>query len=126
VVSDPAGPYAGVNPPPNAGTGFNPPLSADASTTIPAGLIVRQNAAGQWMDDNNHNWTSVVNGPNAPLSGRPVGWTLTDHDCAVIDTATSAVTLRRHAHEHLHGHRRQPRDRAGTRGGDRGDQRGSV
>ncbi|MGQ0628744.1 MAG: YncE family protein [Phycisphaerales bacterium] len=94
VVSDPLGPYGGQNPPPNAGSGFSPPLSSDAASTIAVGLIVRQNGAGAWMDDNAHDWTPLVSGAQAARSGRPVGWTLTDHDCAVIDTTNDSVTYR--------------------------------
>jgi hypothetical protein len=56
------------------------------------GLIVKQNPAGLWMDDNGGDWTSLVSGPNALLSGRPVGWDLLDHDLAVIDSATLGVS----------------------------------
>ncbi len=56
------------------------------------GLIVRQNAEGHWIDDNNGDWTALVSGPQAALSGRPVGWTLLDHDLAMIDAASLAVS----------------------------------
>ncbi len=92
-VTKPAGPYGGVVPVPNAGTGFNPPLnpnnpSTDASHT----LIVRKNAAGQWMDDNSHNWTNIVSGG---AGVRVNGWDMPDRDVAVIDAAnptTAGVT----------------------------------
>ena len=92
VVSDPAGPYAGANPPPNAGAGFDPPIAGGLPTPPPVALIVRQHAAGQWLDDNAGDWTALVSGAQAALSGRPVGWTLLDHDVALIDAATLAVT----------------------------------
>ncbi len=92
VVGDLAGPYGGVNPPPNSGTAFAPERSPDAAVDMAVGLIVRKNAAGQWMDDNNHDWTSLVSGANAAKSGRPVGWTLVDNDVAIIDTATQGVS----------------------------------
>lgn len=99
VVRDPAGPYGGVNPPPNANnaTTFNPPLNP-ANPPPPAGvsLIVRRNAAGDWLDDNGRNWKRWVNGgPSANgsrASNRVAGWDLIDRDVAVIDTATQAVT----------------------------------
>ncbi len=93
AVSDPAGPWGGVNPPPNAGAAFSPPIGA-----LPApprtGLVVRRDAAGRWLDDNGGDWTSLVSGPQAALSGRPVGWTLLDHDLAVVDADTLAVSYR--------------------------------
>ncbi len=95
AVSDPVGPYAGVNPPPNAGTGFSPARSAAASTNLPVGLIVRKDSAGRWFDDNNRDWTSLVSGANAARSGRPVGWDLADHDCAIIDASSLSVSYSR-------------------------------
>ncbi|MCC6405865.1 MAG: hypothetical protein IT453_01775 [Planctomycetes bacterium] len=92
VVSDPAGPYGGQNPPPNAGTGFQPPLASGVPAPIPVSLIVKKDALGRWMDDNGGDWTSFVSGPNAAKSGRPVGWDLVDHDVAVIDAQTLGVS----------------------------------
>ena len=92
AVSDALGPYAGVNPPPNLGNAFFPPRSTDALVNMPVGLIVRKDALGRWMDDNNRDWTSLVSGPNAARSGRPVGWDLYDHDVAVIDTSALGVS----------------------------------
>ncbi len=92
VVSDPTGPYAGVNPPPNAGANFDPPQNAANPSPPAVGLIVRQNASGDWMDDNGGNWTNLVSGPNAAASGRPIGWDLPDRDIAIIDVNTLSVT----------------------------------
>ncbi len=92
VVSDPIGPYGGVNPPPNEGTAFQPPIAAGLPTPPPGPLIVRQNASGRWMDDNGHDWTELVSGANAAASGRRPGWKLSDHDLAIIDTASLSVT----------------------------------
>jgi len=92
VVSDANGPYGGVNPPPNSGAAFSPPIAAANLPTNPVGLIVKKNAAGQWMDDNNHDWTAKVSGPNAANSGRTVGWDLPDRDLAIINTSTLGVT----------------------------------
>ncbi|HMN40355.1 MAG TPA: GC-type dockerin domain-anchored protein [Phycisphaerales bacterium] len=91
AVSNASGPYGGANPPPNVGTLFTP--SVAVAGPPPVALIVRKNAANEWMDDNNHNWTSFVRGPNAPaLSGRVPGWDLWDNDVAMIDTSNNAVT----------------------------------
>ncbi|MFN0129935.1 MAG: YncE family protein [Verrucomicrobiales bacterium] len=92
AVSDPRGPYGGVNPPPNRGTAFFPPLNPAAGPPPNVGLIVRKDAGGAWFDDNNRNWTPLVNGALAAGSGRIPGWDVIDHDVAVIDTATLGVT----------------------------------
>jgi YVTN family beta-propeller protein len=80
TVSLTSGPYAGQNPPPNAGTAFSPAIGAGLAASAPdVGQIVRKNAAGQWLDGNGRNWSSFVT------------WDLHDHDIAVIDAATNAV-----------------------------------
>jgi YVTN family beta-propeller protein len=96
VVSDATGPYGGVNPPPNSGAVFNPPINGALPAPPKVGLIVKKNAANQWMDDNAHNWTAMVSGANAAKSDRPVGWDLYDNDLAVIDAATLGVTYTKH------------------------------
>ncbi len=99
IVSLPssATPYGGTNPPPNAGLLFEPTIDPDylpgGLTPAPrVSLIVKEDPAGRWMDDNGGDWSQWVSGANADLSGRPVGWTLLDNDVAIIDTATRAVT----------------------------------
>jgi len=92
VVSDPTGPYGGVNPPPNSGNAFVPPRAPGQPTPPRVGLIVRKNESGQWMDDNARDWTNLVSGPQAFRSGRPTGWTLVDQDLAVIRSDTLSVT----------------------------------
>ncbi len=88
VVDDASGPYGGQNPPPNRGTGFEPALNPNLDRPPPhVGHIVRKNASGHWLDDNNGDWTQFVSGTNAALSGRVQGWDLPDHDLAIIDTA---------------------------------------
>ncbi len=92
VVSDPAGPWSGLNPPPNDGASFSPPVNAANPTPIRVGLIVRENDSGRWMDDNAGDWTDLVSGPQAALSGRQPGWTLVDQDLAIIDTSALSVS----------------------------------
>jgi YVTN family beta-propeller protein len=92
VVSDPAGPYGGVNPPPNSGATFSPPINPAVSTGLPVGMIVKKNAAGRWMDDNGGDWTDVVSGANAAKSGRKPGWDLPDRDVAVINASSLSVS----------------------------------
>ena len=92
AVSDPAGPYGGINPPPNSGSSFDPPQNPQNPPPPPVGLIVKRDGAGAWLDDNGGDWTALTSGPLAAKSGRPVGWTLLDHDLARVDTATLAVS----------------------------------
>ncbi len=92
AVSDQAGPYGGINPPPNSGNNFVPEKNPAAGTPPKVGLIVKKNSAGAWMDDNAHNWTSLVSGANASKSGRVVGWDVVDNDVAVINAQTMTVT----------------------------------
>lgn len=97
-VDFPNAPSGGLNPPPNSGTNFVPAINpAIPAINLPprVGLIVKKNAAGQWMDDNDGDWTSFVSGSNAVFSGRPVGWDLPDHDLAVIDANTLNVRYAR-------------------------------
>jgi len=88
-VTNPLGPYGGAVPVPNAGTGFNPPMNPDMPIkTDMQSLVVRKNAAGQWMDDNGGNWTNIVSGGDGV---RIPGWDLLDHDVAVIDVANPGI-----------------------------------
>jgi YVTN family beta-propeller protein len=96
VVGLASGPHGGVNPPPNAGTGFEPPLAPELPAPPTVGLIVRQNAAGHWLDDSDGDWTPFVSGNLAPFTGRLVGWQMGDHDVAVIDVATLSVSYLDH------------------------------
>ena len=88
-----AGPHAGADPPPNSGTNFVPAIKTTSPGAPPrVSHIVRKNAAGRWMDDNNGDWTEWVSGTNAALSGRIAGWDLPDRDLAIIDTASLEVS----------------------------------
>ncbi len=80
-VSSTVNPYAGdPNPPPNAGTGFSPPLAAGLPVSPKAGIIVRKDAAGAWKDVNNVNWNAAVT------------WNLNGNDVAVINANSLAVS----------------------------------
>ncbi|GAB5497410.1 MAG: hypothetical protein Phyf2KO_24900 [Phycisphaerales bacterium] len=92
VVSDPAGPYGGVNPPPNDGGSFSPTLNGANPNAPRVGLIVKKDANGDWRDDNGVDWSEFVSGAQADLSGRVVGWDLADHDVAIIDANSLGVT----------------------------------
>lgn len=91
VVNNPDGPYGGVNPPPNVGNSFVPPQEPTNPAPPRVGLIVKQNDAGQWMDDNTGNWTEFVSGARSLDSGRVAGWEVLDNDVAVIDIASLTV-----------------------------------
>ncbi len=80
-----AGPYGGQNPPPNAGTGFSPPINPSLPPPPKVSHIVRKDEQGRWIDDNGGDWTPVVSGNLASGSGRIPGWDLADHDLAIID-----------------------------------------
>jgi YVTN family beta-propeller protein len=80
VVNSAAGPYAGVNPPPNSGTAFDPPRTVGQATPPRVAHIARKNAANQWIDDNGRNWTNQIT------------WGVVDNDLAVINSSTLATT----------------------------------
>ena len=80
VVSEPNGPYGGQNPPPNSGTQFSPSIDGNLPPPPPVGLIVRRHDDGTWRDDNGADWSSKVT------------WNLHDHDVAVIDANSLAVS----------------------------------
>jgi len=81
AVSSSINPYPGdPNPPPNSGSAFSPPITAGLPTAPRSGMIVRKNAAGQWMDDNGGNWSAAVT------------WNLNGNDIAVIDANTLGTT----------------------------------
>jgi YVTN family beta-propeller protein len=97
VVNNPAGPWSGVNPPPNSRNDqdqpvFDPPINPAVNPAIRVSLIVKKDEQGRWMDDNRGDWTNIVTGPQAALSGRVVGWDLVDQDVAAIDTASLGVS----------------------------------
>jgi YVTN family beta-propeller protein len=79
-VSLPTSPYAGVNPPPNSGNTFSPAIRPGNPPAAQVSQIVRKSAAGQWLDGNGRNWSSLVT------------WDLHDHDVAIIDTSSLAVS----------------------------------
>ena len=83
VVSSTLNPYPGdQNPPPNAGTSFEPPL-APTNPPAPAVSLIVKKIGNNWMDDNPSapgNWNSAVT------------WNLHDHDVAVINANSLAVS----------------------------------
>jgi YVTN family beta-propeller protein len=92
-LSLPSTPSRGLDPPPNSGTNFFPPLNAALAGSPPpaTGLIVKKNNLGRWMDDNQGDWTEFIHGSNAAFTGRPAGWDLPDHDLAVINTTNFSI-----------------------------------
>jgi DNA-binding beta-propeller fold protein YncE len=92
-VNFPDAPSGGLNPPPNSGTNFVPAINPLISTAAPprVSLIVKKNASGRWMDDNQGDWTEYIRGTNAAFTGRLPGWDMPDHDLAVIDAASFSI-----------------------------------
>ncbi len=80
AVSATGSPYGGQNPPPNDGNSFNPPRAPGLPPAPPVPHIARKNAAGRWMDGNSRDWTPSIT------------WDVHDHDIAVIDAQTHAVS----------------------------------
>lgn len=81
MVSDPAGPYGGQNPPPNRGGEFAPAINGELPTAPKLALIVRKDRVrNAWLDDNGADWSQFVT------------WDVLDHDVAVIDVDSLAVT----------------------------------
>ncbi len=91
-VESPNGPYSGQNPPPNDGDDFSPALNPSLPTPPEVSMIVKKDASGRWMDDNDGDWTELVSGTRAAESGRITGWDLPDNDVAIIDANTLDVT----------------------------------
>ena len=80
-VSSTVNPYPGdPNPPPNAGSGFSPPLAAGNPVSPKAGIIVRKDALGAWKDSNNGNWNAAVS------------WNLAGNDVALINANSLALS----------------------------------
>ena len=79
-VSNPSGPYGGLNPPPNSGMAFNPALASGLVMGPLVGQIVRRDAIGAWRDDNGRDWSAFVT------------WNVADNDVAIIDAPTLGVT----------------------------------
>ena len=78
-VQDPTGPYGGLDPPPNSGNAFNPPLAPGLPAPPPTGLIINKEGVN-WKDDNNHVWDALVT------------WNLNENDIASIQVSTLTVT----------------------------------
>ncbi len=91
-VNRDASPYQGQNPPPNDGAEFLPTINPNLPTPPKVSLIIKQNSDGKWLDDNGQDWTHMISGDQAELSGRIPGWKLLDHDITVIDTVTHDVS----------------------------------
>lgn len=81
AVSDPRGPYGGLNPPPNRGVEFDPPISETLPPPLPVSQIVRKDpATGAWLDENGADWSEFIT------------WDVHDHDLAIIDADSLAIS----------------------------------
>ena len=91
IVRRPETPHGGASPPPNMGNEFSPPRNPDNPFPPFSALIIKKNESGQWMDDNNGDWTPWVSGDQAAMSNRVVGWDIPDRDIAVIDANSLSI-----------------------------------
>ncbi len=90
-VRNAAGPYGGLVPVPNDGNNFNPPLNPELpDKTDTQSIIVKKQADGRWLDDNNGDWTPLVSG--GASDNRIAGWDLKDRDVAIIDAENLSVS----------------------------------
>lgn len=55
-------------------------------------IIVRDDGAGGWLDDNGRDWAAFIDGANAADSGRTVGWTLLDNDVARVVESSNVLS----------------------------------
>ena len=89
----PDSPNRGINPAPNSGDTFFPPINPQIPSTNSApkvGVIVRKQN-GRWLDDNRGDWTEYISGTNSLLTGRVPGWDLADNDVAVITISNNSI-----------------------------------
>ena len=125
VVSDADGPYGGVNPPPNSGASFDPPLAGGLTTPPHVSLIVQRDGMGRWLDDNGGDWTAKVKRAPGGRLGPPRGLDPARPRRGADRREHALRELRRRPDEPEHGARRAPeRSRDGR--GHRRDQRGEV
>ena len=81
AVSSTFSPYpSGVNPPPNDGSGFDPPIAPGLPAPPEASLIIGRDADGIWRDVNDADWSAAVT------------WDLHDHDLAIVNADTLSVS----------------------------------
>jgi YVTN family beta-propeller protein len=79
-VSAANGPYGGQNPPPNDGALFSPPKAPGLPAAPAVPHIAQRDSAGRWMDGNGRDWSAFVT------------WDMHDHDIAIIDAHSLAVS----------------------------------
>ena len=91
VVANSLSPYNGNTIIPNAGSTFNPPMNPNNPPPPPVSIIVKKQESGQWLDDNNGDWSRFVGGDLAALADRVPGWDLPDRDIAIIDANSLSV-----------------------------------
>ena len=92
LVGVASSPYGGVNPPPNDGDVFNPPLNPNnVAPSNLTSMIVRRTAAGDWLDDNGVSWREQITGGTTNTKDRLAGWDLVDRDIAIINVADETV-----------------------------------
>lgn len=97
-VSNPLGPYGGASLIPNDGNVFNPRMNTSNTAPPPVSMIVRKQENGQWLDDNDNDWSGFItgtfaNGTTVPNDqrNRRTDWDLPDRDVAIINTRNLQV-----------------------------------
>lgn len=79
AVTNANGPYAGQNPPPNAGTQFSPAINPALPAPPRVAQIVRKDAGGVWRDVNGRDWSQFIT------------WNIADNDVAIVNPNSLAV-----------------------------------
>ena len=83
VVKSSVNPYPGnQNPPPDAGSIFEPPLNRKLPAAPAASMIVRRDDDGSWINDNGVDWSEAVT------------WDLHGHGLVVIDARSLSTSYR--------------------------------
>lgn len=80
AVTNASGPYAGQNPPPNAGTQFAPAINPTLPPAPRVAQIVRKDAVGIWRDVNGRDWSQFIT------------WNIADNDVAIVNPTTLSVS----------------------------------
>jgi len=82
--------------PPNNGSVFNPPIGPAGFPTLltrPPLPVRKNNATGEWLDDNGTDWSNIISGG---AGNRVVGWDMLDRDVVVLNANDNSFTYQNH------------------------------